>query len=175
MADEQTYPYLGELRVFAHDVQPKGWLRCEGQTLQIQENTALFSLIGTIYGGNGQTTFALPDLRARVPIGHGDQFEMGQVGGADSHTLTPAEMAHHQHTLYGDNAVAAGNTPSATARLSNDEPGNLYGAANNVLAMHPSSIGMTGGSGPHENRQPFLALNICIAVAGQFPPRHGEG
>ena len=168
-------PFLSEIKIVSFNFPPKGWALCNGQFLPINQNQALFALLGTNYGGNGQTTFALPDLRARVPIGHGDQFEMGQVGGADSHTLTPAEMAHHQHTLYGDNAVAAGNTPSATARLSNDEPGNLYGAANNVLAMHPSSIGMTGGSGPHENRQPFLALNICIAVAGQFPPRHGEG
>jgi microcystin-dependent protein len=174
MADEYEYPYVGELRIFSSPVVPKGWARCDGQTLQIQENQVLFSLIGTIYGGNGQTTFCLPDLRGRVPISNGDVFTLGEPGGEEGHTLTQAEMAHHQHMLQGNNAVPAGNVPSSSTRLSNNQPGNLYGAPNNVVAMKDESIGVTGGSMPHENRQPYLVLNVCICIAGQFPTRPQE-
>ena len=162
-------PYVGELRIFSFGFTPQYWLPCNGQLLDIQKNAPLYSLIGTTYGGNGQTSFALPDLQARVPIDEGGGFTLGQRGGEAGHTLTISEMTRHTHTLFGNASTATGNVPSPSTRLAGSEPGNLFGPPRNLQDMDSSSIGVTGGSQPHENRQPYLALNICICVAGVFP------
>jgi microcystin-dependent protein len=166
-------PYIGELRLFSFGFAPKGWASCDGSSLPIQGNSWLFSLIGTTYGGNGSTTFNLPDLRARVPMHSSAPRDLGRQGGADTHTLVPAEMPMHNHQLVASN-TSSGNVPDAELRLANSQPGNLYGSANNLTPMHPSVIGVTGGSEPHENRQPYLAVNICICLQGDFPPKSEE-
>lgn len=165
-------PYIGEMRIFSFQPIPKGWLPCNGQTLQISGNQALFSLLGTTYGGDGQTTFRLPNLQGRVPLHQGAGHILGEAGGEPSHTLTQGEMPQHNHGLFGNNATAAGNVPGSTMRLANNEPGSLYGPANSTAPMNPQSIGATGGGQAHENRQPYLGLNFCIAVVGVFPSRN---
>lgn len=172
--DGSEAPYLGELRLFSFGFAPKGWASCDGSSLSIRNNSQLFSLLGTTFGGDGQTTFNLPDLRARVPMHSTQPGDLGRRGGAVSHTLTPAEMPTHNHQLIASNTTSSGNVPDAKLRLANNQPGNLYGSSNNLAPMHPSVIGVTGGSEPHENRQPYLAVNICICVQGDFPPRSEE-
>lgn len=161
-------PYLGELRVFSFNFAPKGWAQCNGQTLQISgTNIALFALLGTQFGGNGSTTFCLPDLRSRVPM-HTGAGVAGEVGGSDAVTLTQAEMPQHNHIMYGSDVIG-GNIPGPDKRIANNQPGSLYGPATGTVPMNPQIIGYTGGSQPHENRQPYLGLNICICTAGEYP------
>ncbi len=152
-------PFLAEIRVFPFGYAPRGWARCEGQLLPINQNQALFSLLGTTYGGNGTTTFALPDLRGRTAVGPGAQVGLGEVGGEEAHTLTPAEAAHG----WGVSA------PATTARPTGALPAN--GGAYASPADGPS-VGPVGGGQPHENRAPFLAINFCIALQGIFPSRN---
>jgi microcystin-dependent protein len=159
-------PFLSELRIFPFIFAPRGWAQCNGQLLPINQNQALFALLGTMYGGNGQTTFALPDLRSRVPIHHGAGFSQGQVGGEAAHTLTVAEQPAHSHAAQGSAENSDASSPT----------GNLLGAANNMYApagnltpLHPTSVTNIGGSQAHENMQPYLTLNICIALVGIFP------
>jgi len=171
--DAGRLPYLGELRVFSFGFAPEGWAGCDGRAVDINGNSGLFSLLGTTFGGNGQTSFNLPDLRARVPMHSREPGDLGRAGGEASHQLIPVEMPIHNHQLIGSN-VTSDNLPDATKRLANSQPGNLYGPGSNLTAMHPSVIGVAGGSEPHENRQPFLALNICICVQGDYPPRSEE-
>lgn len=169
-------PFLSEIRIFSFNFPPKGWALCNGQQLPINQNQALFSLLGTTYGGNGQTTFALPDLRGRVPFHVGSGFLQGQSGGQESHTLTQSEMPTHTHALSGNTAVVGG-----TANATLGPPGGNYwanngktvfstGAAN--AAMSPAAVANVGGSQPHENRSPYLVLNYCIALIGVFPSRN---
>jgi microcystin-dependent protein len=162
-------PFLGEVRIFSFGFAPKGWATCDGQLLPINQNQALFALLGTMYGGNGQTNFALPDLRARVPIHMGQGFVQGQNGGEQAHTLTLNEMTMHEH-------LAVGTTTNADSPI---PAGNFLGAANNMYTppanltpLHASSISTVGGSQPHENEQPYLTLNLCIALQGIFPSRN---
>ncbi len=164
-------PFLAELRIMSFGFAPRGWALCNGQLLPINQNQALFSLLGTTYGGNGQTNFALPDMRTRVPIHVGNGFTQGQVSGTNAHTLTISEMPTHNHFAIASADSNASNSTSA--------PSNFYGstADNSQLfsttpanqVMNAAVIGNTGGSQPHENRQPFLALNFCIALQGIFP------
>ena len=170
---ESDAPYTGELRLFSFGFAPEGWASCDGQALQIKDNQALFALLGTTYGGDGSTSFNLPDLRARVPIHASSTGRPGHAGGEATHALTPAELAQHHHALIGSD-VPAGNVPGPSLRLANNQPGDLYGPGSNLTGMHPSVVGVTGGSTPHENRQPFLALNICICLRGEFPKRSME-
>ncbi|MBO9523324.1 MAG: phage tail protein [Nocardioidaceae bacterium] len=167
MADD--LPFLGELRIFSYPQPPAYWLPCEGQELSIQKNMALFSLLGTMFGGNGSTTFLLPDLRGRVPIHVSGGDLPGTAGGELAHTLTTAEMPQHTHIAYGDNRPARTNIPSGTARLGNSQPGNLWGPPNATGYLNNETIGRTGDSQPHENRQPYIALTICIAISGIYP------
>ena len=151
---------------------PKGWAQCNGQFLPINQNQALFSLLGTTYGGNGQTTFALPNLQGRVPMHIGNGHIQGESAGEAAHTLTQSEMPQHLHTL-GANTVDA-DTGNATA-APKGTPGafnNGYRSATNLVAISPASVTNVGGGQPHENRQPFLTLNYCIALQGIFPSRN---
>lgn len=162
-------PFLGEIKIISWNFAPKGWAFCNGQFLPINQNQALFSILGTTYGGNGQTTFALPDFRGRVPIHQGDGFVTGQAGGQEFHTVTMSEMPAHNHF------VNANNNPGTT-----NDPLNNYLANSNVspyrtvasTTMHPGEITNVGGSQPHENRQPYLVLNFIIALVGIFPSRN---
>lgn len=168
MADQ---PFIGEIKIFSFGFAPKYWALCNGQTMDIQQNSALFSLLGTVYGGDGRTTFCLPDLRTRVPMHVAAGYTLGEPGGSDSCTLGLAEMPVHNHLVYGNTSTATGNVPSPSVRIAGAEPGNLYGPPSSTTTMHPDSIGDTGGSQPHENRQPYLALSFCIAIAGYYPSR----
>ena len=163
-------PFLGEIKIIAWNYPPKGWAFCNGQQLPINQNQALFSLLGTMYGGNGQTTFGLPDFRGKVPLHVGAGFTQGQAGGQTAHTLTQNEMPQHFHFLNVSNNSASATAPDDTVIVS-AAPSNAYGAATNFVAMAPT-VGNTGGSQPHENRQPYLVLNFIIALQGIFPSRN---
>jgi microcystin-dependent protein len=183
-----TDPFIGELKLVGFNYAPRGWAFCNGQQLAIQTNQALFSLLGTQYGGNGQTTFALPDLRGRVPLhadtSPGGTFSIGQGGGEEAHTLLTTELPQHNHLLAGDATTAAasnsatpvaGNALGATIGKNKTStfPANIYnttGGATGTLA--PATIGNSGGSQPHENRQPFTVMNWIIALNGIFPSRN---
>lgn len=160
-------PYLGEMRIFTFNFAPKGWAMCNGQLLAINQNQALFSILGTTYGGNGQTTFALPNLQGRVPVHVGNGFVLGQSAGEPSHTLIPLEMPQHTHTAFGSSTAANQGAPT----------GNVWGAGNAAYSptpntvMNPQCISTVGGGQPHDNLSPFLALNVCIALQGIFPSR----
>jgi microcystin-dependent protein len=161
-------PFLGELRLAAFANAPNGWAHCNGQLLPINQNQALFSLLGTMYGGDGQTTFALPNLRGRVPIHHGS-INQGTVGGQEAHTLAQNEMPAHLHflsarTVNADTDIATGNMLGSF--------NNGYRAVSNLTTLIPSTIANVGGSQPHENRQPFLTLTWMIALQGVFPSRN---
>ena len=162
-------PFLSEIRVMSFNFPPKGWAACDGQVLPINQNQALFALLGTTFGGNGQTTFALPDLRGRTPIHFGGGFVLGQNGGEQAHTLTALEQPAHIHIAQGtttnaDNPAPGGNLLGAA--------NNMYGPAANLTTLHQSSVSIVGGSQPHENMQPYLTLGFCIALQGIFPSRN---
>ncbi len=160
-------PFMAEIRIFGGTLVPKGWAQCNGQFLPINQNQALFALLGTTYGGNGQTTFALPDLRGRTPIHFGAGFIQGQVGGQEFHTITMSEMPAHTHVAAVGKTV--GTQPVGAGAYLADNVNLTYAAATNLTALSPATITNIGGSQPHENRQPFLALNFCIALIGIFP------
>jgi microcystin-dependent protein len=166
-------PYMGELKLMPTTFAPRGWATCDGQLLPINSNQALFSLLGTMYGGNGQTTFALPDLRGRVPL-HSSAVVQGSRFGAESVTLTQSEMPAHTHLVRADSTFAPesdGNLPSPTRRLAASAPGSLYGPPRNLAPMAPAVVGQSGGSQAHANMQPYLTLTWCIALQGVFPSR----
>jgi microcystin-dependent protein len=178
-------PFLGELRLFSFNFPPRGWAACNGQLLPINQNQALFSLLGTMYGGNGQTTFALPDLRSRTPIHVGGGFTQGQNGGAENHTLTIQEIPAHTHVARASNQNGlggpAGTIPDATKSVAQGivaqqgggtTAAQIYGTGGATAAMHPATIGNSGGSQAHINMMPSLTLNHCIAIQGIFPSRN---
>jgi microcystin-dependent protein len=167
-------PFLGELRLMAFNFAPRGWAPCNGQLLPINQNQALFSLLGTMYGGNGQTNFALPDLRGRTPIHVGAGLTQGQRGGEESHTLTVSEMPTHPHIVQANTDPpdnAGGNTPATTKVLSSTSTGQLFAPFGNAQQMSAQMIGNTGGSQPHTNLMPYTVIGICIALIGIFPSR----
>jgi microcystin-dependent protein len=171
-------PLLASIVLFAGNFAPRGWLFCEGQILSISQNTALFSLLGTTYGGNGQTTFALPDLRGRVPIHPGtgpglSNYVLGEMAGTENTTLLIGNMPAHNHTLNavsdaGDTSAPAGALPANTGALDKE----YKAAAGTAVVMKSTAIGIAGGSQPFNNMQPFLALNYIIAIVGVFPSRN---
>jgi microcystin-dependent protein len=160
-------PFIGEIRAFGFDFAPLGWSKCEGQLLPIAQNTALFSLLGTMYGGDGKLTFALPDLRGRVIISASAAHAQGQLGGEETHTLTVDEMPAHTHVAHGNTADGNLDTPQANVWASND---NAYRSAG-TAHMDPNAIATTGGGHAHNTMPPFQVLNYCIAVQGVFPAR----
>jgi microcystin-dependent protein len=171
-------PFVAEIRMFAGNFAPTGWATCDGQLLPISQNTALFSLLGTFYGGDGKSTFALPNLEGSTPIGQGqgpglsDRF-LGEASGVENVTLLTTEMPLHNHVAQaytGDPADS--RVPSPTSALGAPAPGLLYDTANTSLAiMAPQAISIAGSSFPHNNMQPFLTLLFIIAMQGIFPPR----
>jgi microcystin-dependent protein len=164
-------PFLGEIKIISWNYNPVGWAFCNGQFLPINQNQALFSLLGTMYGGNGQTTFALPDFRGRVPLHVGAGFTQGQAGGESAHTLTQSEMTQHMHVLSGSSANANNFSPANNPVWAKANQV-LYAPPSSLVAMNPASVTNTGGSQPHENKQPYLVLNFIIALQGIFPSRN---
>jgi microcystin-dependent protein len=164
-------PFLAELRLFSFNFAPKGWALCNGQLLPINQNQALFSLLGTTYGGDGRTSFALPDLRGRVPQHFGAGFTLGQKLGEELHTLTTAEMPMHFHFANASTNAGSTNIPGGNV-LGNSAPNNLYGPVQNLGVMAAGTVTNTGGSQAHENRQPYLVLSYCIALQGIFPSQN---
>ena len=162
-------PFLAEMRIMSFGYAPRGWAMCNGQFLPINQNQALFSLLGTTFGGNGQTTFALPDLRGRTPIHFGSGHTLGEKGGEQAHTLTISELPTHTHIAQGsnnngDNVIPTGNVFGVVA--------GLFGPPTNLTTLQPASITNVGGSQAHLNMQPFLTLNFCIALQGIFPSQN---
>jgi microcystin-dependent protein len=161
-------PYIGEIKVISFNFPPKGWAFCNGQLLAINQNQALFSILGTMYGGNGQTNFALPNLQGRIPLHQGQGFNVGQAGGEVAHTLTIQETPTHVHPGAAQstpNGVSPTNAIWATA------PSAAYAPAPNIQ-MNPAAVQNSGGSQPHENQAPYLVLNFIIALVGIFPSRN---
>jgi microcystin-dependent protein len=161
-------PFMSEIKLMSFNFAPKGWAMCNGQFLPINQNQALFSLLGTTFGGNGQTTFALPDLRGRVPVHVGSGFTLGEKGGEYSHTVTMSEMPNHVHILSGATNTATTDTPDSSLMLGNAAL-DLYRTPTNLATMEPGMVSTVGGSQAHENTQPYLTLNFCIALQGIFP------
>jgi microcystin-dependent protein len=160
-------PYVGEIRMFAGNFAPAGWMFCEGQLLPISENETLFQLIGTTYGGDGESTFALPDLRGRVPIHQGSGFILAETGGAEEITLTVPQVPAHTHPMIGTTAIGNDATPAnnVVAQSNTMDP---YQSTAGGLPMAPS-VTVVGGSQPHTNFQPYLCVNFIISLFGIFP------
>jgi microcystin-dependent protein len=167
-------PYVGEIRMFGGNFAPAGWMFCQGQLLPISEYETLFNLIGTTYGGDGQSTFALPDLQSRIPLHVGSGFVQGQTGGAESVTLTTPQIPSHPHVVQANSNPGTSNNPSGNVLANEGGTGNtqvsLYNnAATTFQAISPSTIGNTGGSQPHDNMVPFLCVNFILSLFGIFP------
>ena len=170
-------PYIGEIKIISWNYPPKGWLFCDGQLLPINQNQALFSLLGTFYGGDGRSTFALPNLRGRIPVHVGNGFTQGQVGGEENHTVIVSELPQHIHL--GKGTSAAANTGSPLPTNTNDQTTFARFATNDLAMYSDGSPDATlsaftanaGGSQAHNNLPPFLVLNFIIAMQGVYPPR----
>jgi microcystin-dependent protein len=164
-------PYVGEIRIFAGNFAPAGWMFCEGQLLPISENETLFQLIGTTYGGDGQSTFALPDLRGRLPMHQGNGFTLAETGGTEEVTITVNTMPSHTHTMLGSTNTASSNSTSGNAFSRITIAATFaYGTDDPVGPINPSSGGSpVGGSQPHTNFQPYLCLDFIISLFGIFP------
>jgi len=169
-------PFMAEMRFVSFNFAPKGWAQCNGQFLPINQNQALFSLLGTTYGGNGQTTFALPDCRSRVSVGAGPEFNLGQAGGQEFHTVTISEMPAHNHFAKASTQTANAAFIQTASPASQNVPAAVgaapYTGPTNLTSLQPTSISNVGGSQPHENRQPFLVVNQIIALQGVFPSQN---
>jgi microcystin-dependent protein len=166
-------PFVAEIRIFPFNFAPKGWAFCDGQLLPISQNTALFSLLGTTYGGDGKSTFALPDLQGRAAMHPGQGsglslYDLGQTGGSETVTLLQSEMPAHAHQAMALGAIS--NQPSPANNSWGRSTANPYIGGQNGQ-MSPNALAVTGGSLPHNNMQRYLTLNFCIALQGVFPPR----
>ncbi|HUQ05935.1 MAG TPA: tail fiber protein [Kofleriaceae bacterium] len=172
MADQ----FVAEIRMFGFNFAPSGWAQCNGQLLPLAQNTALFSLLGTTYGGDGKSTFALPDLQGSVPVGAGQGpglslYDLGQIGGSATVTLLESEIPFHSHQVNASTTPLGGvATPSATVGYTRPASGNAYGAAGSATTMAPQALTPAGGGLPHNNLQPYNVVNYCIALQGIFPP-----
>jgi len=168
-------PFVAEIRILPFNFAPKGWAFCDGQILPISQNTALFSLLGTTYGGDGRSTFALPNMQGNAPMHPGQGpglslHDLGETGGSENVTLLESEMPLHTHTLGSINQPGEDRTPEGEL-LSKAVGGNLYGNATNLVPFNFNALPPAGGSLPHNNMMPYLTLNFCIALQGVFPPR----
>ena|SRR3954447_12569358 len=165
-------PFLAEIRLMSFVFAPKGWALCNGQLLPINQNQALFALLGTTYGGDGRVTFALPDLQGRTPIHMGQGHTLGERGGEQAHTLSISELPQHVHLQMAANAAATTNTPSNAVLPAKATGANVYAAGGNPQAMAAGTLSNVGGSQAHINMQPFLTLSFCIALQGIFPSQN---
>lgn len=166
-------PFLAEIRMVGFNFAPRGWAFCDGQILPINQNQSLYSLLGTTYGGDGRTSFALPDLRGRTPVHVGPGHREGQKSGEETHTLSVNEMPQHSHVLHATSTDA--NTPNpTTSAVLGSVPTRIYAEfdASRAVSLHPGTITNVGGSQAHENMQPYLAVNFVIALQGLFPSRN---
>jgi microcystin-dependent protein len=170
-------PFVAEIRIFPFNFAPKGWAWCDGQLLPLSQNTALFSLLGTTYGGNGKSNFALPDLQGRAPMHPGQGpglslHDLGETGGSETVSLLESEIPSHSHVLRGDANVAESPDPSANT-LARGSSINAYQTTtnSNLVSMAPEALAPAGGDQPHNNMQPYLTFFFCIALQGVFPPR----
>ena len=163
-------PFLSEIRIMSFNFAPKGWALCNGQLLPINQNQGLFSLLGTTYGGDGRVNFALPNLQGRAPIHMGSGHTLGERAGEQAHTLSISELPTHTHVANGSGTPADTNTPDNTTYLG--VVANTYAPAGNLAALAASEIGNAGGGQAHLNMQPFLVLNLCIALQGIFPSQN---
>jgi microcystin-dependent protein len=168
-------PFVAEIRIFPFNFAPKGWAFCNGQLMPISQNTALFSLLGTTYGGDGKSTFALPNIQGSAPMHPGQGpglslHDLGESSGSDTVTLLESEIPAHSHTLRAVPDIASGRDP-ANAVLARSRGGSIYAPAAALTAMNPLALAVSGGGLPHNNMQPYLTLSFCIALQGVFPPR----
>lgn len=177
-----TEPYLGEIRMFGGNFPPMGWAMCDGQLLSIAENDTLYALIGTTYGGDGQSTFGMPDLRGRAPshmgTRNGQSYVIGQMMGAETVTLTSAQLPAHTHPFFAVSAAGSTGVPTTSTLMSDQGPPGAgifgytpYNASNEQIALSAASTTPAGGNQPHDNLQPYLGINFIIALAGIFPPQ----
>lgn len=163
-----SQPFVGEIRMFAGNFAPAGWMFCEGQLLPISEFETLFNLIGTTYGGDGQSTFALPDLRGRLPIHQGNGFTLSETGGAEDVTLTVSQIPAHSHPFLASTDPGGTRDPGGNV-LATAVAGSVYRQQAPTAALNAGSIGSTGGSQPHSNFQPYLCVDFIISLFGIFP------
>jgi len=171
-------PFVAEIRIFGFNFAPKGWAFCDGQILPISQNTALFSLLGTTYGGDGKSTFALPDLQGRAPMHPGQGpglslHDLGETGGSETETLLVSEMPVHTHNLQAQSGPAGANTADNSSTLARAAGGAAYKASpyGNLTTLAPTAMSPTGSSFPHNNMMPYITMSFCIALQGVFPPR----
>ena len=166
-------PFLSEIKIVSFNFPPKGWALCNGQLLPINQNQALFALLGTTYGGNGQTTFALPNLRGQVPIHMGNGHTLGEAAGSETVTVNIQQLPTHTHVLQGSTTQAADSSgPSGSNVFGGSKGSQLYGPGANLVAFAPATVSSVGGSQPHNNMMPYLVLNFIIALQGIFPSRN---
>ncbi len=168
--------FLGEIRIFATNFAPKGWAQCNGQLMPLSQNTALFALLGTTYGGDGKTTFALPNLQGRAPLQQGAgqglaQHSLGEMGGSATVTLLTSEMPMHSHQLMHSGGAASVPTPGPDNAFARTLSAQVYAPGDTSAPANPQALAANGGTAPHNNMQPYLTLNFCIALQGIFPPR----
>jgi microcystin-dependent protein len=171
-------PFVAEVRIFPFNFAPKGWAWCDGQLMPLAQNTALFSLLGTTYGGNGMNTFALPDLQGRAPMHHGQGpglslHDLGETGGSETVTLLESEVPVHAHALRSNDSVAELQRPSGSVSMSRSVNAYAYQTVTNanLSALSATALAPAGGGAPHNNMMPFLTFYFCIALQGVFPPR----
>jgi microcystin-dependent protein len=171
-------PFVAEIRIFPFNFAPKGWAFCDGQILPLSQNTALFSLLGTTYGGDGKSNFALPNMQGNVPMHPGQGpglslHDLGETGGSDTVTLLESEIPAHSHTMMAAPNVALIKLPSATVAMARSKNATAYQdtPGNTIVALNDNVVAPAGGDQPHNNLQPYLTLNFCIALQGVYPPR----
>ena len=167
-----SQPFVGEIRMFGGNFAPVGWMICQGQTLSISEFEVLFTLIGTTYGGNGQTTFNLPNLQSRLPVHQGSGFVIGQAAGTETVTLTVSQIPAHSHVLQAQSAAGNVSSPSGADWSSSALDEFSTAAPSSADAMAPNALGNTGGSQPHDNMSPFLVVNFIISLFGIYPSQN---
>lgn len=165
-------PFLAEIKIMSFNFPPKGWAFCNGQLLPMNQNQALFSLLGTTYGGDGRVNFGLPNLQGRTPMHMGNSHTLGELGGEQAHTLSMPEIPTHTHVVNAANVPATTNAPSNARMIAQSVGANMYGAASNLGNMSTQALATVGNSQTHLNMQPYLTLSFCIALQGIFPSQN---